>query len=358
MKFILAFDSFKECITAAEACEAARLGVFDAVPDAEIVMLPMSDGGEGLSACLAAALHLHWRTIAAHDALMRPLTARYALSADGQTAVMEMAATCGLGLIAPADRDVMRATTAGVGEMLLDAVRQGVRRIFLGIGGSATCDGGRGMMQVLMPHHTEFEGVEIIVACDVTNPLCGPDGAAFVFAPQKGASPAQVAELDERLQRFAHDCEAADGPLPRPASPALARHPGAGAAGGLGYGLMALLGARLTSGIESVLALLDFDAHLRGATMVITGEGRSDSQTLQGKVPMGVLQRSIAQGVPVVLLSGAIADAEALIAAGFHKAHSINAADSRPLAELMRPEVAKANLRAAVRSSLCSRNIS
>lgn len=347
MKIIVAFDSFKECITSAEACAAARLGVLDAVPDAEVVMLPLSDGGEGLTACLAAPLGLQWRTVAAHDALMRPIAAQYAHSVDRTTAVMEMAQACGLGLISPAQRDVMRATTFGVGEMMLDAVRQGARRILLGIGGSATCDGGRGMMEALRPYLAEFEGVEVTVACDVTNPLYGPDGAAFVFAPQKGATAEQVVLLDQRLRNFAHDCETRYG-----TSPVLALHPGAGAAGGLGYGLMAFLGARLTSGIECVLDALDFDAHLPGAAMVITGEGKSDRQTLQGKVPMGVLRLAKPHGVPVALLAGAIDDAEALTAAGFSTARSINANDPRPLADLLRKEVAEQNLRAAVRMLL------
>lgn len=346
MKIILAFDSFKECLTAMEACEAAREGVLEVHPDADVIMLPLSDGGEGLSACLATALNLRQRTITTHDALMRQLTAQYALTPDGTTAVMEMAATCGLALIPPTERDVMRATTYGVGEMMLDAVRQGVRRIFVGIGGSATCDGGRGMIDALKPHLAAFDGIEVIVACDVTNPLYGPEGAAFVFAPQKGATPDQVVLLDHRLRDFARECEAGG------ASPALAHHPGAGAAGGLGYGLMALLGARLTSGIESVLDLLRFDAHLQDATFVITGEGKSDRQTLHGKVPMGVLRRANAQGVPTMLLSGAIEDAAALTVAGFHKVRSINDHDSRPLPELLRPEVAMSNLRSTVRSLL------
>lgn len=346
MKIIIAFDSFKECMTSAEACEAARLGVLDSVPDAEVIMLPLSDGGEGLTACLASPLDLRWRTIAVHDALMSPVEARYTLTADGRTAVMEMAAACGLGLIPPACRDVMSATTFGVGEMMLDAVQQGAQRILLGIGGSATCDGGRGMMEVLREHLACFEGVEVTVACDVTNPLYGPDGAAFVFAPQKGATPEQVVLLDQRLRDFARDCEA-DG-----ASPALKHHPGAGAAGGLGYGLMVLLGARLTSGIECVLNALNFDAHLQGASMVITGEGKSDCQTLHGKVPMGVLQRAKGYGVPVALLSGNIENAEALTATGFHVVRSINDSDSRPLAELLRKEVAHQNLRTSVSSLL------
>lgn len=345
-KIILAFDSFKECITASEACEAARQGVLEALPDAEVIMLPMSDGGEGLVSCLAPHMELTWREMDAHDALMRPIKARYALTADGQTAIMEMAATCGLGLIAPEDRDIMRATTYGVGEMLLDAAGTGVRHIVMGIGGSATCDGGRGMMECL---HKASEGLpedlRITVACDVTNPLYGPDGAAYVFAPQKGATPEQVEELDHQLRLMARDAES------RGADPRLAQHPGAGAAGGLGYGLMMGLGAELASGIDIVLRLLDFDRHVGDANIVITGEGKSDRQTLCGKVPYGILRHTANANaaVPVHLCSGAIEDGAELLQAGFASVRSINAGDTRPLAALLQPEVAQDNLRRTVR---------
>lgn len=349
-RIILAFDSFKECITAREACEAARRGVLDALPEAEVVMLPVSDGGEGLVSCLAPYMDLTWREIDAHDALMRPIKARYALTADGTTAIMEMAATCGLGLIAPEDRDIMRATTYGVGEMLLDAAGMGVKHIVMGIGGSATCDGGRGMMECL---HQAPEGwpadLHITMACDVTNPLYGPDGAAYVFAPQKGATPEQVEILDRRLRKIARDAESQG-------APSMVYYPGAGAAGGLGYGLMVGLGAEMSMGISTVLQLLDFKRHVIGADLVITGEGKSDRQTLGGKVPLGILfhtrsalnARSEAM-VSVHICSGAIEDADALLHEGFATVRSINAGDARPLATLLRPEVARENLRAAVR---------
>lgn len=350
-RIILAFDSFKECITAREACEAARRGVLEALPEAEVVMLPMSDGGEGLVSCLAPLMDLTWREIDAHDALMRPIKARYALTADGTTAIMEMAATCGLGLIAPEDRDIMRATTYGVGEMLLDAAAMGVEHIVIGIGGSATCDGGRGMMECLQQAPEGWPaGLHITMVCDVTNPLYGPDGAAYVFAPQKGATPEQVEMLDHRLREIARDAES------RGAAPSKVYHPGAGAAGGLGYGLMVGLGAEMSMGTSAVLELLDFKRHVIGADLVITGEGKSDRQTLCGKVPLGILfhtrsalyARSEAM-VPVHICSGAIEDADALLHEGFASVRSINAGDTRPLATLLRPEVACENLREAVR---------
>lgn len=350
-RIILAFDSFKECITAHEACEAARQGVLEALPDAEVIMLPMSDGGEGLVCCLAPYMNLELREIDAHDALMRPIKSRYALTADGTMAIMEMAATCGLELIAPEDRDVMRATTYGVGEMLLDAAGMGVQHIVIGIGGSATCDGGRGMMECLQQAPEGWPtDLHITVVCDVTTPLYGPDGAAYVFAPQKGATPEQVEMLDRRLREIARDAES------RGADPSKVHYPGAGAAGGLGYGLMVGLGAELSSGTSTVLDLLGFKRHVIGADLIITGEGKSDHQTLYGKVPLGILfhTRSALYDrpepmVPIHLCSGAIEEADALLRTGFASVCSINEGDNRPLATLLQPEVAKENLRQAVR---------
>lgn len=341
MKILLAFDSFKGCLSAPQACEAAALGVRRACPDAEVVQLPLSDGGEGMVECLVRALGLQWVEAEVHDPLMRQLRARYAVSADGATAYIEMASAAGLPLLTPAERDPVRATTYGVGELLLDAVGRGCRDVVMGIGGSATCDAGQGMLQAL-------EGalrlpLRITVACDVRNPLYGPEGAAYVFAPQKGATPQQVVQLDERLRRFAALSEAEHDVSPR-----FAHHPGAGAAGGLGYALIAYLGAELCSGIDLVLQHLCFDRQLEDAALVLTGEGCSDRQTLMGKVPQGVLQRSLGRHVPVHLLSGGISDADALLQAGFASVRSINASDSRPLSVLLQPQVASANLAQAV----------
>lgn len=362
MKYIIAFDSFKECLSARSACRAAADALKACRPEADVVCLPLSDGGEGLTACLDGIVPLQWRSIEAHDALMRPINATYATTDGGNTAIMEMAATCGLERIAPHERDVMAATTYGVGEMLVDAARRGAQRVIMGIGGSATCDAGQGMLSCLSEHAPL--GLDITVACDVDNPLYGPNGAAHVFGPQKGATPAMVDRLDERLRNFAALTESSGI-----AAPVLAHHPGTGAAGGLGYALMAHLGARLTSGIDTVLDLLHFDALLAvpvvadsaeadarpdasdlpsSSVVVITGEGHSDAQTLQGKVPMGVLRRCRQHRVPVFLLSGAISDASALQAAGFADVVSINRRDNRPLSQLLLPETAMANISATI----------
>lgn len=337
MKAILAFDSYKECITASDACEAAAQGIRCCIADAGIACIPLSDGGEGLLECLAARMPMQWVQASAHDALMNPLQVQYGISTDGTTAYMEMASACGLALIPPQHRDAMQATTWGVGEMILDARNRGCTRIVMGIGGSATTDGGRGMVECLQPHMPL--GMEMVVACDVSNPLYGRQGAAYVFAPQKGATAQQVQLLDERLRQWARHTEAALG-----ISPDMASRPGAGAAGGLGYGLMAYLGATLQSGIDTVLDALQFDTQIEGASLILTGEGKSDRQTLMGKVPMGVLKRARAQGIPVCLLSGAIEHADELLHAGFAHVSSINEGDTRPLHQLMQPEVARQNI--------------
>lgn len=352
MKILVCFDSFKGCLSASEACHSAGEAFASCLPGAEVVELPMSDGGEGLVECLGRSLNLQAVTVEVHDPLMEPRLAHYGISPDGQTAYMEMAEASGLTLV-PADRrNPLKTTTYGVGEMMRDAVARGCRTLVMGIGGSATCDGGQGMVEALAGHLDVRGGacsidghkVRVVVASDVDNPLYGPRGAACVFAPQKGATPEQVMELDQRLRDFALLTEQRGM-----ASAELALSPGAGAAGGLGYALMAYLKAELRPGINLVLDVLGFKRHLQGADLVLTGEGRSDMQTLMGKVPVGVLRLSCDAGVPVYLLSGALDDEEELRKAGFLTVASINEGDSRALSELMRPEVARENLRKAAR---------
>lgn len=337
MKIVCAFDSFKGCMSAQEACHAAAAGLQKRYPDAEIVCLPMSDGGEGMVDCIAESVGAKRVIVKVHDPLMQLIEAQYAISADGETAYMEMAASSGLTLVPEGKRNPMITTTYGVGELLLDAWKRGCQKVVMGIGGSATCDGGQGMIECLHDHLPL--PLEVIVASDVSNPLYGPKGAAYVFAPQKGATPEQVMLLDERLRDFARETEKRGL-----ASPDLADYPGAGAAGGLGYGLMAYLGAQLKSGIDLILNTISFDKQIHDADFIVTGEGKSDQQTLMGKVPMGILKRAKAQDIPVHLLSGAIENAEALKEAGFATVGSINANDHRPLHLLMQKEVAMRNM--------------
>lgn len=338
MRIICAFDSFKGCMTASEACNSAASGLKERYPDAEVVCLPMSDGGEGLVECIAEAVNATMISVTVHDPLMHTIEAQYAVSADGTTAYMEMAAASGLPLVPKDKRNPMLTTTYGVGDMILHAVGRGCKNIIMGIGGSATCDGGKGMIECLDGHLPL--PVEITVASDVSNPLYGENGAAYIFAPQKGATPQQVKLLDERLHDFARETETKGI-----ARPDLADHPGAGAAGGLGYGLMAYLDAKLQSGIDLLLDTIGFDEKIKGTDFILTGEGKSDKQTLMGKVPEGILKRARMQGIPVRLLSGAIEDEAELKQAGFASVRSINEDDPRPLEIIMQKDVAMGNMK-------------
>lgn len=355
MKVILAFDSFKGCISAAEACEAASEGIREKYPHADIIEIPLSDGGEGLVNGLSIALSntdkaLKPVSIHAHGPLMETRNATYAISCDGTTAYMEMAETSGLPLVPKELRNPMNTTTYGVGEMIADAISQGCTEIVMGIGGSATNDGGQGMIKCLKDkgmldakgHITDqrLKDCNFRIACDVNNPLCGKNGASHIFGPQKGATPEQVITLDNMLHDFAQET-VANGI----ASPDLETYSGTGAAGGLGYGLKAYLKAELLSGIDIILDLVDFDNRIAGADLIITGEGKSDEQTLMGKVPFGVLRRAQAHHIPVALLSGAIQDTNGCLSRHFTSVRSINEHDNRPLEVLMHPDVAKENIR-------------
>ena len=345
MKIVLAFDSFKGCITAQEACHTAASAIHEVLPHAEVIECPLSDGGEGLVECVEKRLNVKRIHLKAHDPLMNIIDASYVISDDGNTAYMEMAATSGLTLVPENKRNPMLTTTYGVGDMIIDAAKRGCKEIVMGIGGSATCDGGRGMIQCLKDNGYTLPSPllpHIIVASDVTNPLYGELGASYVFAPQKGATPEQVKILDERLREFAKETETLGL-----ATPSLALHPGAGAAGGLGYGLMAYLKAELKSGIDIILSISAFDNAIKDASLIITGEGKSDSQTLMGKVPYGVLNHGKEHDIPVWLISGGIEN-ESLLAQHFDIVKSINEGDTRPLSTLIQPTIAKENLRKTI----------
>lgn len=362
-KIVLAFDSFKGSLRSEEAAECARAAVGRVFPGCETVVAVVADGGEGTAEAIVRALGGSRRTVRVHDPLMRPVEVQYGLVDDGRTAVMEMAAACGLTLLSPGERNPWRTSTYGLGEMIADALRAGCRKFLIGIGGSATNDGGCGMLRALgfrlldadgreldgaggsleRLHAIDDRGVpgvlrdaEFLVACDVDNPLCGPQGAAHVFAPQKGADPQMTERLDRGLLRFADVAERYNG-LP------VAGLPGAGAAGGLGAGMCSLLHARLVPGIEMLLGAMDFDRMIAGADLILTGEGRLDEQTLHGKVPCGILRAARRQRIPVIALGGSVACAERLVAEGFAAVFPI-VPGPVPLAEAMLPERAGANL--------------
>lgn len=349
MKIVIAIDSFKGCLSSAEAEQAVSLGIRQALPDAQVLCVPVSDGGEGMLEAFTAAMGGDIVTAPCHDPLMRPIEAQYGISADGSTAIIEMAQASGLTRVAPDERDAWRATTYGTGELIAHALQRGCKHLLMGLGGSATTDGGRGMLEAL---GIRFDGdtvdlsqslltgldLQVTVASDVQNPLCGINGAAHVYGPQKGADPVMVEQLDQRLQQFANitaqtlDADYRDVP-------------GAGAAGGMGFALLAYLNAEMRSGIDLLMDMVNFDDLVHGADLVITGEGSADHQTLMGKLPQGILSRAQRHGVPTILVAGRIADRQALLQAGFAQVECINPADSL-LSECLRPQVARHRLAA------------
>ena len=339
MKIVVAPDSFKGCLSAREVADALASALRERHPDWTVVEHPLSDGGEGTVDTVVPALGGTFREAVVSDPLGRPVSARYGLSGD--TAILEVAEACGLKRLSPEERNPLIASTYGVGELLLAARNAGARRLVVGLGGTATCDGGAGMMRV--PHLREaLADCRIEILCDVAIPFIGPEGTARVYAPQKGAFPADVEVLEKRLEALA-------GTILEETGVDVLALPSAGAAGGLAGAFQAWLKAESVSGIDRILDLTGFDAVVSGADIVLTGEGKSDRQTLSGKVALGVLRR--AKGVPVFLVSGRIEDAEALSAAGFAGLVPVSP-ESLPLQEAMKPEVAKENLRKAV-ISIC-----
>lgn len=334
-KCIVVIDSFKGCLSSVEANCAAASGILSAMPEAEVVQIPVSDGGEGwLEACYSAFGGGEFINVEVNDPLMRPIVAPYLIK--DKTAVIEIAKASGLMLLSDEERNPLIATSYGTGQLVADAVRRGCKEIIVGLGGSATSDCGKGMLDALV-NIPGLRDVHFTIATDVSNPLCGKNGASYVYAPQKGATTDMVAELDAKAKRFAEssakllnkDCQ---------------NMPGAGAAGGLGYAFMQYLNAECRSGIDLLLDIVEFDEMLNDATIVVTGEGSADSQTLMGKLPFGILQRAKSHSVPVVLIAGIIKDRQQLLNAGFSSVESINPLEI-PLEKAMNPETAKQNIR-------------
>lgn len=326
MKVVIAPDSFKESLSAHEVAVQIAAGFREVFPDAAYVLVPLADGGEGTVQAMVAATGGRIVSASVTGPLGTPVTAFYGLTGDGRTAVIEMAAASGLMLVPPAQRNPLITTTYGTGELIRAALAVGVSRIVVGIGGSATNDGGAGMLQALGMKLLDTEGgeigfgggaldrlarmdagaldprlgqVTIDVACDVENPLLGAHGAAAVFGPQKGATAEMVAQLDANLAHYAAVISSDLG-----AEVAMA--PGAGAAGGMGAALLAL-GGRLRPGIDIILETVGFEAIARDADLIITGEGCIDSQTVSGKAPLGVARIAKRLGKPVIGIAGSLA---------------------------------------------------
>lgn len=335
MKVVIASDSFKESLSSASIAEAAETGIKRLYPDTEISKFSVSDGGEGLTESIVSALGGQYVNMTVSDPLGRSINAVYGICSG--TAVIEMAAASGLPLVAPQERNPMHTTTFGTGELIADAINKGCRKILLGMGGSATCDGGTGMLEALGWRFLDKNGnalhgiggnlaaiatiddsgvpdavkeTEFTVACDVRNPFSGPQGASYIFSPQKGANPQEVEQLDRGLTNFAAIIAGKYGTD-------ITSMEGAGAAGGLGGACKAFLNATLKRGIEMVLDAINIDDAISDADLVITGEGKVDSQTPSGKTAAGVLGRCQKHGVPCVAIGGMVAMCDELLHAGF-----------------------------------------
>jgi glycerate kinase len=325
-KVVIAPDSFKESLSAMEVAEAIERGFRQIYPQVQYVKLPMADGGEGTVDSMVAATGGEIVRVEVTGPLGQPVSAFYGLLGEGETAVIEMAAASGLHLAPKGQRDPRITTSYGTGELILAALERGVKAIILGIGGSATNDGGAGMMQALGARLLDdqqqplppggaalarlaqidlsavdprLQQVSVTAACDVDNPLCGPHGASAVFGPQKGATPEMVTQLDSALNHFGHLLQQATGRE-------VLNAPGAGAAGGMGAALLGMLNARLRPGIEIVIETLRLEEALRDADLVITGEGRLDSQSIHGKTPIGVARVAKHYGLPVIGIAGSL----------------------------------------------------
>jgi glycerate kinase len=328
MKIIAAPNAFKESLSAVGVAQSIAQGVHRVLPNAQVVQVPVADGGDGTVEALVAATKGRIIKKRVTGPLGEPVEAYFGLLGDGYTAVVEMATASGLHLVPNNKRNPMKTTTYGTGELIAAALDQGAQKVIVGIGGSATVDGGAGMAQALGCSLLDGEGqdiarggqglahlsrvdigkrqpkvasVEAVVACDVDNPLTGPQGAPAVYGPQKGATPEMVEKLDGYLVNYARI-------LQRDLGLEVDRVPGAGAAGGLGAGLMAFLGAQLKSGVEIVIEASKLEEKLAGADLVITGEGKLDGQTAFGKAPVGVSRLAKKHEIPVVAIGGALAD--------------------------------------------------
>jgi glycerate kinase len=344
MKIVIAPDSFKDSLGAAEAAAALALGFQDVWPDAELVQCPMADGGEGTIDAILAALDGESRSTQVSGPLGQQVKARWGWLPESHTAIIEMAEASGLQLVPVELRDARFSSTRGTGELILAALDAGAQKVILTIGGSATNDGGAGMLQALGAKLLDAGGhpigpgglplsvlsildikqldprlaaVQVEVAADVDNPLCGPHGASFTFGKQKGASPEQIKQLDAALAHFADVAAVVLGSDRRD-------EPGAGAAGGIGFAAKAFLNATFRPGVEVVAELTGLAEKMNGADLVVTGEGRFDAQTLRGKTPLGVARVAKQFDLPVVVVAGTLGEGYAqLYKAGIHAAFSL-----------------------------------
>ena len=333
MKIVIAPDSFKESISASEVANAIEAGFVKIFPNAEIFKLPVADGGEGSTDALISATQGRYFSTSVMGPMGKTIDASWGMLGNSQTAVVEVAKACGLSLVPLENRNPMIATSYGVGELILAAVNEGANHIIVGLGGSACNDGGAGMLQALgvrlldisgnqlnrgsgslsslssidlRAMDSSLQGVSFEVACDVDNPLLGPQGASVIFAPQKGADSEMIAQLDANLTHYS---DIITSTIKKDVSEV----PGSGAAGGIGSAFLAFLNAELKSGINIILDAIDFEHQIKGADLVITGEGRFDSQSIRGKAPIGVAKSAKRNRCLVFMIAGSVEDDERLI---------------------------------------------
>ena len=363
MKVLVAIDSFKGSLTSLEAGDAVKTGILRAVPGVNISVRTISDGGEGMTAAFMDILDCVPVTVQVSDPLLRKITAVYAYNAEKRLAVMEMAAAAGLTLLDTNERNPLATSTYGVGEMIADAIRRGARDFIVGIGGSATNDGGLGMLQALGFEFKDSEGKNIRscgeglrdiasiniagampelkecnfrIACDVKNPLCGDNGCSAVFGPQKGLTEPDIKLIDSWLATYAD--------IAKQIFPTADKdYPGSGAAGGLGFAFRTFLNAELVPGIELVIETAGLEEEIKSADIVVTGEGCLDAQSLMGKVPGGVAAVAKKYNKPVIAFVGMIKDEDKLCGKGIDAMFPITK-EPIDLSEAMRPEIAKGNL--------------
>lgn len=367
MKVVVAIDSFKGSLSSMEAGTAVAEGIYRADKDAEVTVRPLADGGEGTVEALTAGMNGRIEHVSVTGPLGNTVEASYGIIAETKTAIIEMAAAAGIMLLAEKDRNPLYTTTYGVGELIRDAIKKGCRNFIVGIGGSATNDGGVGMLQALGYGFLDADGKQVPygakglalvekitddrvvpelkechfkVACDVANPLCGEQGCSAVFGPQKGATPSMVEEMDKWLMHYAA--------LTKEKYPQSDRNkPGTGAAGGLGFAFLSYTNAALDSGVKIILEETKLEEYIKSADIVITGEGRLDSQTIMGKAPIGVARMAKQYGKKVLAFSGCVTEDAVLC-----NRHGIDAyfpilRSVTTLKEAMAPECAKENLAAA-----------
>ena len=376
MKIVVASDSFKGSLSSREVAQAAMRGIKQVLPACEVVGVTVADGGEGTLDAIVDALGGGKVTTVVRDPLGRPVSVCYGVA--GKTAIIEMATASGLTLLTNEERNPWLTSTYGTGEMIMDAIGRGCCDFFVGIGGSATNDAGMGMLQALGFRFYDIDDQEIIdgcggrlqdvariddtvvmdavrqcrftVACDVDTPFCGSKGAAYVFAPQKGADMEMVARLDSGMVSFAKVIEKTYGID-------VTSMAGAGAAGGMGGGFYAFLNATLKRGVDMVLDAIDFDSIIRGADLVITGEGTIDYQTVKGKTAAGVLARAKAQDILVVAIAGRVEMCDSVAQMGFAGVYPIME-NEMPLAVAMQPDCAAANVEKTVKKIVTNLHIS